>query len=74
MKVEREGVIIGGNFVRWYGGFDSYMVWLADSLNKPISSSYLWGGNKKEKNMIPDTIILTLYEHGQNGYTALSEV
>jgi len=25
-KVEREGVIIGGNFVNWYGGFDSYIV------------------------------------------------
>lgn len=24
--VEREGVIIGGNFVSWYGGFDSYIV------------------------------------------------
>lgn len=25
-EVEREGVIIGGNFVSWYGGFDSYIV------------------------------------------------
>ena len=25
-KVNREGVIIGGNFVNWYGGFDSYIV------------------------------------------------
>ena len=25
-EVERKGVIIGGNFVSWYGGFDSYMV------------------------------------------------
>jgi len=25
-KVERKGVIIGGNFVNWYGGFDSYVV------------------------------------------------
>ena len=25
-KVERKGVIIGGNFVHWYGGFDSYIV------------------------------------------------
>jgi hypothetical protein len=24
--VNREGVIIGGNFVSWYGGFDSYIV------------------------------------------------
>lgn len=25
-KVNREGVIIGGNFCSWYGGFDSYIV------------------------------------------------
>lgn len=25
-EVEREGVIVGGNFVNWYGGFDSYIV------------------------------------------------
>jgi len=25
-KEEREGVIIGGNFVSWYGGFDSMMI------------------------------------------------
>ena len=24
--VERDGIIIGGNFVHWYGGFDSYIV------------------------------------------------
>lgn len=25
-NVERNGIIIGGNFVHWYGGFDSYIV------------------------------------------------
>jgi len=25
-QVKRQGVIIGGNFVSWYGGFDSYIV------------------------------------------------
>lgn len=25
-EVKRDGVIIGGNFVSWYGGFDSYIV------------------------------------------------
>ena len=25
-KVERQGVIIGGNFVSWYGGFDSFII------------------------------------------------
>ena len=24
-NIDREGVIIGGNFVNWYGGFDSYI-------------------------------------------------
>lgn len=25
-EIKREGIIIGGNFVNWYGGFDSYIV------------------------------------------------
>ena len=25
-EVKRKGVIIGGNFVNWYGGFDSYII------------------------------------------------
>ena len=25
-EIKRDGVIIGGNFVNWYGGFDSYIV------------------------------------------------
>ena len=25
-EVEREGAIVGGNFVSWYGGFDSYII------------------------------------------------
>ena len=36
-KEEREGVIIGGNFVNWYGGFDSYIVAseIADKVTAP---------------------------------------
>lgn len=34
--VERNGVIIGGNFVSWYGGFDSFIV--ASTINQPIYS------------------------------------
>ena len=34
-EVEREGVMIGGNFVSWYGGFDSYVV--AKSIEKRLS-------------------------------------
>ena len=33
---DRNGVIIGGNMVRWYGGFDSYMV--AQEFGVPISA------------------------------------
>ena len=33
-KEERKGVIIGGNFVSWYGGFDSFAI--AKCLNEPI--------------------------------------
>ena len=33
-KVNRQNVIIGGNFCSWYGGFDSYII--AQKLNCPI--------------------------------------
>lgn len=33
-KVERQNVMIGGNFVSWYGGMDSFLV--ASEINKPI--------------------------------------
>ena len=32
-----EDVIIGGNMVRWYGGFDSYMV--AQEFKQPMEQS-----------------------------------
>jgi hypothetical protein len=48
---DREGVIIGGNFVRWYGGFDSYI--MAREFNIPISSVSM-GRKQKEEDMIPD--------------------
>jgi hypothetical protein len=36
-SVERSGVIIGGNFVSWYGGFDSYIIAsdLSDEVHAP---------------------------------------
>tara|TARA_B100000780_G_C21118017_1_gene452537 strand:+ start:721 stop:1611 length:891 start_codon:yes stop_codon:yes gene_type:complete len=43
-KVERKGVIIGGNFVNWYGGFDSYMV--ANSQFDKVTSPTM--GRKQE--------------------------
>ena len=36
--VERDGIIIGGNFVHWYGGFDSYIV-AASQFNKIVAPS-----------------------------------
>lgn len=35
-QVERKGVMIGGNFVEWYGGFDSFMV--ANSIGEEVYS------------------------------------
>jgi hypothetical protein len=43
-KVERKGVIIGGNFVNWYGGFDSYTV--ADSQFDKVTAPTM--GRKQE--------------------------
>jgi hypothetical protein len=31
--VERDGVMVGGNFVSWYGGFDSYIVATESGMN-----------------------------------------
>tara|TARA_R110001592_G_scaffold10354_6_gene53895 strand:- start:3707 stop:4597 length:891 start_codon:yes stop_codon:yes gene_type:complete len=36
--VDRDGIIIGGNFVHWYGGFDSYIV-ASSQFNKIIAPS-----------------------------------
>ena len=35
-QVDRKGVMIGGNFVEWYGGFDSFMV--ANSIGEEVYS------------------------------------
>jgi len=37
-QVERKGVIIGGNFVNWYGGFDSYIV-ASEHFDKVVAPS-----------------------------------
>lgn len=36
-EVKREGVIVGGNFVSWYGGFDSYII--AQELSSGVVSA-----------------------------------
>ena len=38
-NTERDGVIIGGNFVSWYGGFDSYMVALESGESRVYAPS-----------------------------------
>jgi len=43
-EVDRKGVMIGGNFVSWYGGFDSFLV--ASELEEPIHSPQM--GRRQE--------------------------
>jgi hypothetical protein len=42
-QVERKDVIIGGNFVSWYGGFDSMIV------AQELSSDYVWAPSMGRK-------------------------
>ena len=48
-KVERSGVIIGGNLGRWYGGIDSYMV--ASEIGEKISAPQMGRMDKAELNV-----------------------
>ncbi len=43
-RVERKGVMIGGNFVSWYGGFDSFII--ASEVEEPIYSPLM--GRRQE--------------------------
>jgi hypothetical protein len=47
---KEDKVIIGGNFARWYGGFESYMI--ADNFNVPI-----WAQTSHAMRMGEDTLI-----------------
>lgn len=49
-QVERTGVMIGGNFVEWYGGFDSYIV--AQTIDEPIYSPKMGQRQSGEENLI----------------------
>lgn len=49
-QVEREGVIIGGNFVSWYGGFDSYIV--ASSVFDKVSAPSMGRKQVGEEQLI----------------------
>ena len=46
-----EGTIIGGNFVSWYGGFDSYMI--AREIKNPIFAPSM-GRKQKQEDLIED--------------------
>jgi len=46
-----DGTMIGGNFVSWYGGFDSYIV--AREIGNPISSPSM-GRKQKQEDAIED--------------------
>ena len=46
-----DATMIGGNFVQWYGGFDSYMV--AREIGDPISAPSM-GRKQKQEDMIED--------------------
>ena len=46
-----DGTMIGGNFVSWYGGFDSYMV--AREIGKPITSPSM-GRKQSQEDAIED--------------------
>jgi len=49
VNINRNGVVIGGNMVSWYGGFDSYII--ARIFNEPIFSPTM-GRMKSEENNI----------------------
>lgn len=48
-EVERTGTMIGGNFVEWYGGFDSFMV--ASSIQHSIYSPKMGRRQEGEEQM-----------------------
>jgi hypothetical protein len=49
-EVNREGVIIGGNFVNWYGGFDSYIV--AQSISDIIYAPSMGRKQSGEESLV----------------------
>ena len=49
-RVERNGVIIGGNFVSWYGGFDSYII--ASDLSDDVYAPSMGRMQQGEEHLI----------------------
>ena len=54
-KEKSKGTIIGGNFVQWYGGFDSYVV--AREIPHPIVAPSM-GRKQQDEDMIEDITYL----------------
>lgn len=57
---ERKGVMIGGTFCRWYGGFDSYII--ASTFNEEFITAPSMGRKKPEEDGIPDLHYLPYME------------
>jgi len=49
-EVKRDGVIIGGNFVNWYGGFDSYIV--AQEISDTVYAPSMGRKQSGEENLV----------------------
>jgi len=49
-KVDRKGVIMGGNFVSWYGGFDSYIV--ATSIYDKVTAPAMGRKQQGEEQLV----------------------
>ena len=64
-----DGTMIGGNFVSWYGGFDSYMV--AREIGNPISAPSM-GRKQEQENAIEDVQYLA-YMSWREWITCLSQ-
>jgi hypothetical protein len=64
-----DAVIIGGNMVRWYGGFDSYIV--AREIGDPISAPSM--GRKQSQEDVIEDINYMAYMNWREWITALSQ-
>ena len=56
-KEEREGVIIGGNFVNWYGGFDSYIV--ANEVTDKVKAPSMGRKQPQEEELVTHLPFMT---------------
>ena len=63
------GTMIGGNFVQWYGGFDSYVV--ARSINHPMTAPSM--GRKQEQEDLIEDITYLPYMNWTNWIAELSK-